>query len=147
MQNTMKATVSGFDCEGKPFIVTCEFTMIPPANGNHYGTGYYMTVRMPSDTHLIDVRYEGTTDIEVLADRWILNNFGKNAREVIKKFPAMIAVKTEMHKMPANCQECKLGQWLECRRGCKAGKPEIKKSCLTKRAKDCPLVEVQTEGK
>lgn len=53
----------------------------------------------------------------------------------------MIAVKTVMEEMPRNCQECNLGQRLECNRGCIPGKPEFKKSCLTKRPKDCPLVE------
>lgn len=87
--NTMKATVSGFNCENEAFSVTVEFTMIPPAeNEPHYGTGYYMMAKMPGDKHYVDVRYERTTDIEVLADRWIQNYFGKNAREVIKEFPA-----------------------------------------------------------
>jgi hypothetical protein len=86
--NTMKATVSGFTCDNEAFTVTCDFEMIPPADSNHYGTGYYMMVKMPGDKHYVDVRYERTTDIEVLADRWIKNYFGKNAREVIKEFPA-----------------------------------------------------------
>ena len=46
-----------------------------------------MMVKMPGDKHYVDVRYERTTDIEVLADRWIQGYFGKNAREVIKVFP------------------------------------------------------------
>ena len=84
--NTMKAIVSGTTCEGEAFTVTCDFTMIPPADSNHYGTGYYMMVLMPGDKHYVDVRYERTTDIEVLADRWIKNWFGKNAKEVVKVF-------------------------------------------------------------
>lgn len=83
---TMRATVSGTTCEGVSFTETIEFTMIPPSDNNHYGTGYYMTVKTPTQTHLIDVRYERTTDIEILADRWIKNWYGKNAREVIKQF-------------------------------------------------------------
>lgn len=86
--NNMKATVSGTNCEGEAFTVICEFTMIPPTDSNHYGTGYYMMVKMPGDKHYVDVRYEHTTDIEVLADRWIQNYFGKNAKEVAKEFPA-----------------------------------------------------------
>ena len=31
---------------------------------------------------------ERTTDIEILADRWIKSFYGKNAKEVIKEFPA-----------------------------------------------------------
>ena len=85
--NTMKATVSGFNCNNEAFTVICDFEMIPPADSNHYGTGYYMLVKMPGDKQLIDVRYDRTTDIEILADRWIKNYFGKNAREVIKEFP------------------------------------------------------------
>ena len=84
--NTMKAIVSGTNCSGKAFTVTCDFTMIPPADSNHYGTGYYMMVLMPGDKHYVDVRYERTTDIEVLADRWIKNWFGKNAEKVVKVF-------------------------------------------------------------
>lgn len=84
--NTMKATVSGTTCEGQPFTEELLFTMIPPENSNHYGTGYYMTVKTSTQTHLIDVRYERTTDVEILADRWIENWYGKNAQEVIKQF-------------------------------------------------------------
>jgi hypothetical protein len=85
--NTMKATVSGTTCEGEAFCENILFTMIPPSDSNHYGTGYYMTVKTPSQTHLIDVRYERTTDIEILADRWIKNWYGQNAKEVVKEFP------------------------------------------------------------
>lgn len=83
--NVMKATVSGTTCEGKPFTEPLVFTMVPPSDSNHYGTGYYMTVKTPAQTHLIDVRYERTTDVEILADRWIKNWYGKNAQEVIKE--------------------------------------------------------------
>lgn len=86
MKKTMKTTISGFTCSNEPFSLTCEFEMIPPENSNHYGTGYYMMVKMPGDKYYVDVRYERTTDIEVLADRWIQNYFGKNAREVVKQF-------------------------------------------------------------
>lgn len=82
---TMKATVSGTNCIGEAFTTTCEFKLIRPED-SHYGTGYYMTVKMPNDTHLVDVRYERTTDIETLADRWIKGYFGKNAKEVVKEF-------------------------------------------------------------
>ena len=82
--NTMKVTVSGMNCESKPFTVTCEFELIPPTDSNHYGTGYYMIVKVNNERYLIDVRYEHTTDIEILADRWIKNYFGKNAHEIIK---------------------------------------------------------------
>lgn len=84
--NTMKAKISGINCEGEAFTTTCKFTMIPPEDNNHYGTGYYMLVEMPSDKHLIDVRYEKTVDVEVLAEHWIENWFGENAKSIIKEF-------------------------------------------------------------
>jgi DNA-binding transcriptional regulator YiaG len=87
MYTTMTATVSGTNCEGNPFSLTCEFTLIPPKDSNHYGTGYYMRVEAPGIRDLLDVRYERTTDISVLADRWIRDYFGKNAKEVVKEFP------------------------------------------------------------
>lgn len=88
---TMKATVKGTTCEGAPFTETLEFAMIPPDDNNHYGTGYYMSVvatneSFPPRKEYCDVRYERTTDIEVLADRYIENYYGKNAQEVIKQF-------------------------------------------------------------
>lgn len=84
--NTMKATVKGTTCEGVPFSEELLFTLVPPANGNHYGTGYYMTVKTAAHTYLVDVRYERAVDVEILADRWIENHYGKNARDVIKQF-------------------------------------------------------------
>ena len=84
--NTMKATVSGTTCEGAPFTESLEFSMVPPSDPNHYGTGYYMTVKTPTGNHLIDVRYERTTDVEILADRWIQGYYGPNAQQVIKQF-------------------------------------------------------------
>ena len=38
---------------------------------------------------LCDVRYERTTDVEILADRYIKNYYGKNAEEVEKQFPSV----------------------------------------------------------
>ena len=87
---TMKATVNGTTCEGEAFSMSLECTLVPPKDSNHYGTGYYMTIKLPHTTELIDVRYERTTDIEILADRWIESYFGQNAKEVIKQKPEMI---------------------------------------------------------
>lgn len=85
--NKMKATVKGKTQTGRNFEVEIHFEMIPPKeNDRYYGTGYYMAVEMPSSEHLVDVRYEGTTDVEILADRFIKNQYGENAREVIKCF-------------------------------------------------------------
>ena len=81
----MKYTISGFTCENEAFTETVEFTLIPPQeNEPHYGTGYYMTVKTPTQKHFIDVRYERTTDIETLADRWVKNWYGDNATQIIK---------------------------------------------------------------
>ena len=84
--NTMKATIKGITCENKSFTEILVFTMIPPSDKNHYGTGYYMTVKATGRTDLIDVRYERTTDIEILADRYIQNYYGKNALEIMMQF-------------------------------------------------------------
>lgn len=84
----LTATVSGINCSGKPFTDTCRFELLPPKNSDHYGTGFYMSVRIPGSVDdYVDVRYERTTDISELADRWIQGYFGKNARQVTKEFP------------------------------------------------------------
>lgn len=83
---TMKATIKGTTCEGEAFTENLEFTMIPPDNNIHYGTGYYMSVKEEKRRELIDVRYERTTDIEILADRYIKSYYGENAHKVTKQF-------------------------------------------------------------
>lgn len=94
MYDKMFATVKGHDCRGNEFETNLEFNLVPPAEGeSHYGTGYYMVVKHsckndPPLKDYVDVRYEQTTDIEILADRWIKNYYGKNAEEVTKEFPA-----------------------------------------------------------
>ena len=84
--NTMNATVKGTTCEGEPFTESLTLTLVPPTDNKHYGTGYYMTVKTSTQTLLIDVRYERTTDIEILADRWIKSYYGENAQDIIKQF-------------------------------------------------------------
>ena len=74
--------VSGTTCKGEPFSERCDFRMEPQKDGPVYGTGYYMIVKTPFDQHLIDVRYEKTTDIGTLARRWIDSYYGKNAKDV-----------------------------------------------------------------
>lgn len=85
----LNAVVSGKTCEGKDFTEELTFKMLPPKEGEaHYGTGYYMTVDMSlSGRQLLDVRYERTTDVEILADCFIRNWYGDNAREITKTFP------------------------------------------------------------
>ena len=56
----------------------------------------------------------------------------------------MIYWKTLMKEIPTNCADCKLVEW--CPYPVKADGVHIRKSCVTKRHKDCPLVEV-TEDK
>ena len=91
MKMTLTVIVKGTTCDNEPFVANVQFTMIPPKDGEaHYGTGYYMAVEESSDVspkhkEYVDVRYERTTDIEILADKWIKNWYGKNAKEVIKK--------------------------------------------------------------
>lgn len=90
MYKKMTATIIGITQDGQDFTEEVEFTMVPPKEGElHYGTGYYMTAKTPYQTHLLDVRYEKTTDVEILADRWIKNWYGPNAKDVIKQFPAL----------------------------------------------------------
>lgn len=84
--NTMNATVKGTTFDGKAFTENLTFTLVPPTNSKHYGTGYYMTVKTPTQTLLIDVRYEHSTDVEILADRWIEGYYGKNAQDIFKMF-------------------------------------------------------------
>lgn len=84
--NKMKAIIKGTTCENETFEVKCTFELIPPKNKKYYGTGYYMSVEIQGEKMCIDVRYERTTDIEILADRWIANYYGKNAQEITKEF-------------------------------------------------------------
>ena len=86
----MNITVKGIDCSGNAFTQENLFTLHRPKEGeSYYGTGCYMSVVQTSEEygkqdHLVDVRYRRTTDLEKLADEWIADFFGKNAREIIK---------------------------------------------------------------
>lgn len=84
--NTMNATVKGTTCEGEPFTESLTFTLVPPHRQQALRHRYYMTVKTSTQTLLIDVRYERTTDIEILADRWIKGYYGENAQDIIKQF-------------------------------------------------------------
>lgn len=50
----------------------------------------------------------------------------------------MIYYKTGLEKIPENCVECRFEM---CTLPMKANGIDIKKSCVNKRHKDCPLVE------
>ena len=91
----MNAIVKGTTCDGRPFVDEVKFTLIPPKeNELHYGTGCYLKVEVNSNietfvsknTQLYDVRYERTTDIEILADRVMESYYGRNAEEISKEF-------------------------------------------------------------
>ena len=56
----------------------------------------------------------------------------------------MIYYKTWLEKIPENCVECRFEM---CTLPMKANGIDIKKSCVNKRHKDCPLVEVEMEEK
>lgn len=90
MSTKMFATVKGKTCEGEEFTENLEFTLLPPEKGSsYYGTGCYMRVDMSISGHkLCDVRYAKTTDIEILADRYIKDWYGQNAKEIWKQFPS-----------------------------------------------------------
>ena len=85
---SIKATIRGeyqwpSMTEPKQFEVEATFTLLPPAKGEaHYGTGCYMTVKIPHEReHYVDVRYERTRDLKELARRWIEGYYGENLRE------------------------------------------------------------------
>ena len=95
MFKEMTATVEGIQEHSedkRPFKEELTFILLPPKDSNHYGTGYYMRVIVKDsdgkteNKHLVDVRYERTTDVEILADRWIKNWYGNNAKSVSKCF-------------------------------------------------------------
>ncbi len=91
----MRATVKGTTCEGEPFTDEIKFTLVPPNEGEmYYGTGCYMRVEttstietsMSKNVQFYDVRYERTTNVEVLADRIMKSLYGKNAEEIRTQF-------------------------------------------------------------
>ena len=87
--NNMNATVKGHDCRGNEFEDKLSFELIEPKKGErYYGTGCYMAIKLNGAVSSEDVRYARTTDIEILADRWIAGFYGKNAEEVSKEFPS-----------------------------------------------------------
>lgn len=78
----MKATVRGTTERGKDFLTEIDFVLHEPEREGYYGTGCYLTAEINGDTFIVDVRYEKTTCIKTLAERWIANYFGGNARQV-----------------------------------------------------------------
>lgn len=94
MYDTIHARVTGTNCDNEPFEEIVDFHLIRPKDGNHYGTGCYLSVRQNTKAYprpvvsTCDVRYARTTDVEILADRWIADYYGPNAHEVSKWFDA-----------------------------------------------------------
>lgn len=86
MLRDLKVVVNGKDNDGKMFSEILDFHLIPPRKGkNYYGNGYMMSIKTKRRVKHIDVRYQQTTDIEVLAERWINTVYGENA-EILVKF-------------------------------------------------------------
>lgn len=87
-RSVLEAVVSGKNCEGKNFQDFLIFTLLPPKETEYYGTGCYMRVEQSNpefkEKYFVDARYEQTKDIEVLADRWIINFYGENAEKIKK---------------------------------------------------------------
>lgn len=87
MEKTAKYLVKGFSNNVGEFEEELLFTLsFPKENESHYGTGCYMGVEWKNshNRQSYDVRYERTTDIDVLAKRIIESYYGKNAKDVIK---------------------------------------------------------------
>ena len=88
MKTTAKYLVKGHSNFGEEFEIELTFTMYK-VKENDYGTGYYIlmegaaTENYPPFRQSYDVRYQRTTDIDVLADRVIETYYGENAEEVI----------------------------------------------------------------
>lgn len=92
MTKRMKAAISGVTNSGRAFTVNVMFELFPPTEKSYYGTGCYMGVEMYDaemqfvNDFSVDVRHEGTTDIDKLADAWIKGYFGENAQKVVKSY-------------------------------------------------------------
>lgn len=82
MRNCMKCEciVKGV-VDGRDFKETVEIELIPPSDEQHYGNGYYMSVKTDYDRKLIDVRYERNIDIGELSGRYIRMYYGSNLLE------------------------------------------------------------------
>lgn len=81
----LKIIVNGIS-EGENFTTDLMFTLIPPKEKTFYGNGYYMKVDIKGNTFAwVNVRYSGKPDIKKLANQWIENYFGENAKEILIK--------------------------------------------------------------
>ena len=81
----------GKDNDGKMFSETLDFHLIQlKKDGDYYDNGYMMSIKSKRRMDYMDVRYQRTTDIEVLAERWINAVYGEYA-EVLVKFVDLTA--------------------------------------------------------
>lgn len=95
MLRDLKVVVMGKDNDGKFFSEMLDFHLMPPRKGeDYYGNGYMMSIKSKRRLDYMDVRYQRTTDIEVLAERWVEAVYGKNA-EVLVKFVDLTAKRKE----------------------------------------------------
>ena len=91
MLRDLKAVVIGKDNDGKMFSEMLDFHLMPPRKEeDYYGIGYMMSIKTKRRVDYMDVRYQRTTDIEILAERWVEAVYGKNA-EVLVKFVDLTA--------------------------------------------------------
>lgn len=68
-------------CEGKAFTEEMNFELTK-SGAFKYGNGLMMIVNRPKwgTSEAVDVRYEKTTDLKILAEKWIKSFFGKNLK-------------------------------------------------------------------
>lgn len=86
MLRDLKVVIMGKDNDGKMFSDMLDFHLMPPRKEeDYYGNGYMMSIKSKRRVDYMDVRYQRTTDIEILAERWIEAVYGENA-EVLVKF-------------------------------------------------------------
>lgn len=91
MLRDLKVVVMGKDNDGKMFSEILDFHLMPPRkNEDYYGNGYMMNIKSKSRVDYMDIRYQRTTDIEILAERWVEAVYGENA-EVLVKFVDLTA--------------------------------------------------------
>ena len=67
----------------KNAVRTGRVTLHPPKADTYYGNGYYMLVEMDGGREYnVDIRYEHTTDIVLLATKWAKGFWGEKASEI-----------------------------------------------------------------
>lgn len=85
MLRDLKVVVIGKDNDGKMFSEMLKFHLTPPMKGeDYYGNGYMMSIKTKHRMDYMDVRYQRTTDIEILAERWVEAVYGENAEMLVK---------------------------------------------------------------